>query len=269
MLARTPAFARAYFDTFVWPRLHAGSRGAHHSTSELPESRDVALIVPRLVDGRFKNESAFGEQRVIQNPAEGLQSDQSFSDVFVAVHARTERYLRIVHVNYGHSSEANCPVNVAQRDLQTFLGVDTPPSGERVRRVNTHAERQVRARVENRLQLLKPRAERTSLARGVFQQYPQIAELQSSRCLLNSKSNCRDGGFDAGAQPAARMNDQEVRAEGQGSYNFLMECLYRAGAQHRIWRGQIDQVVAVDHQGAELQFLSTVAEPRGIRLGDP
>ena len=64
------------------------------------------------------------------------------------------------------------------------------------------------------------------------------------------------------------MHDQKVRSQRHGTHNFVMEGLHRARAQHWLDRGQINQVIRMNHQRPQPQFFPSGLERRRIHLGD-
>ena len=112
----------------------------------------------------------------------------------------------------------------------------------------------------------KFRADRTSVSRGVFKKNLQIAGPRASRRLSQAQCNRRNRALHSPTHAATRMQHQVIRAKRRGPHNFLMECLHRPGSQHAIWRGQINQIIAVDDQRPQPQFLPSRPKSRRVRL---
>src|SRR5580658_7053406 len=136
MLGSNSFSARDWLDAPFWARLHPRSPGAHHASSQSPQSGHVSLIVARLIDRRFEDERALRQQRMIQNPAERRKPDLALSDVLVPVHARAHRHLRVVYVHHENAIEPYNAIHIAQRGEQTLLGMNAPAGGKNMCRVN-------------------------------------------------------------------------------------------------------------------------------------
>jgi hypothetical protein len=64
------------------------------------------------------------------------------------------------------------------------------------------------------------------------------------------------------------MRDEVIGAQGNGAHELLVKRLHGARAQNRVRRREIDQVIIVDDQRTETQFLAPGAEARGFGLRD-
>src|SRR4029077_13381870 len=142
-------------------RLHAVARagGWNFAPEQFPQGRDIAAVVAGLVNRRFEDERAPGEQSMIQYPAERLEADLPFSNVLVAVHTRAKGRLRIVHVHDKNAINAHRPVNGLERGFEPCDGAQIPAGCKSVGGINANAERKVRASVEDALQLFEARAD--------------------------------------------------------------------------------------------------------------
>ena len=105
-----------------------------------------------------------------QDAPKRLQADIALADVLVPIHARTERRLRIVHVQHGNALEPHGAIERRNRLRKPRFGVDFVAGFEGMRRVQTNSQRQIRRGVEDRSQLLEARAHRRAHARSVFEQ---------------------------------------------------------------------------------------------------
>ncbi len=137
-----------------------------------------------------------------------------------------------------------------------------------MRRINTNAERQVPASIHDSAQFLEFRADRGALSRRIFEQELQIAELQSASGLAEP---LRDGGnglvyADGPRRSSPGWTHQIIGPQRHGAHQFLMKCLHRPGTQHRVGGREIDQIIVVNHQRTEPQFLAAGAKARGVRL---
>src|SRR5580658_7836873 len=85
----------------------------HAQTRELPDGAHVPAVVTRLIDGRLQDESASGksggtasaEPRMRKDAAKRFEADLAAPDVFVPIHARAQRRLRVIDVHDGHAPE--------------------------------------------------------------------------------------------------------------------------------------------------------------------
>src|SRR5712671_6980303 len=64
------------------------------------------------------------------------------------------------------------------------------------------------------------------------------------------------------------MQNDEIGAEGDAANEFIVKCLNRAGTQHGLLRGQIDQVIGVDDQRAEAESFAARAKGSAVYFGD-
>jgi len=85
---------------------------------ELPKGADVAPVVARFINRRFKNKWAAREKRMIQDAVKSFEADFAFANVLVAVGMRVERSLRIVRVDDEDGVESNGSVNFLERPLE-------------------------------------------------------------------------------------------------------------------------------------------------------
>ena len=249
-------------------RFHAVAGGDYFAAEKFPESSDVAAIVARLIDGRFENEGAAGKKRVIQDAAEGFEADFALTDMFVTIHARTVMGFRIVDVDDVYAIEADSAINRLQRGFESFGSAQIPSGRESMRGINANAEGKIGCRVQDGAQLFEARADGSSLPGRIFQQDFQVAEFQAARGLFQALRDGADGGGGRAFAAAAGMGDQIISAEGDGANEFLVKSLHGAGTQNRVWRREIDQVIIVDDQRAEAEFLAASAEARGFGFGD-
>ena len=72
----------------------------------------------------------------------------------------------------------------------------------------------------------------------------------------------------SGLAACAGMHHQEVGTQRHGTDNFIMEGLNRARLQHALRRRQIDQIICVNHQRAEFQFITPRAKRLRIHFGN-
>ncbi len=155
-----------------------------------------------------------------------------------------------------------------KRRFEPFGAANIVAGGKHVRGINANADIQITAAFEDRFHLFELPAERRSLPRGIFEQNFQIAELQAAQRLPQTLDDCAHGRVAVAFAAASRMDHEIVRAESERSHNFLVKCLHGARPQNGIGRGQIDQVVSVDDERPERQFLAAIAESRRVRFGD-
>ena len=202
---------------------------------------------------------------MIEYPPERFETDPAFADMFMPVHTRAQRRLRIVHVNHGDPVESNRAANILQRGLQALSRAQIPPGGKQVGRIDADAQRQFRACVDDSLQLFEARPHRGALPRRILEKQLQIAELQSSRRLLQPLRDRSDCLVHAAIRTAtSRVRHQIVRAEGNRAHKLLMEGLHGSGAQHGIRGREVDQVIVVNGERTQCEFFSPLSKPRGI-----
>src|SRR5260370_31252798 len=150
-------------------RLHAVARRGYHATEKFPQSCHVAAIVAWLIDRCFENKGAPGEERVIQNAAEGVEADFALADMLVTVHARTVMCFPVVDVTYVHAIKAHGAVNRPQRGFQALGGAQVPACSESVGGIDADAERKLGRCLENGAPFFEARADGRALTGGVFQ----------------------------------------------------------------------------------------------------
>ena len=116
---------------------------------------------------------------------------------------------------------------------------------------------------------LKPRADRRSHSRGVFNQNLQSAHRHALRGLLHGLDYGRNRLNCAPLAPRAWMHHQKIRSQRHGSHDLIVESLDRPSSQHRLPGGQIDQIIRVNHQWPQPQVLPSRTKCGGIQFRDP
>ena len=86
---------------------------------------------------------------MIQNSAKRFDADFSFANVFVAVEARAQRRLRIVHMHNEHAFEAHRLRDFRERAVESGRTAQIMPHGEEVSRVHADAQRKLGTLIEN------------------------------------------------------------------------------------------------------------------------
>src|ERR1700738_4782528 len=119
-----------------------------------------------------------GQFRMTRNTAQSFAADVAFANVPMTIDPRIVRRARIVEMNGTHVSQSNRAANCFQRRFQSICFANVVTGGERMRRINAHAEGKFRAGIHDRAQMFKTMPDALALAGGVFQQNSQPAKLQ-------------------------------------------------------------------------------------------
>ena len=172
---------------------------------QIPHRAHVAAVVARLVDRRFQDETRARQRPPGHRPPTScgcvrtrpkrLKADVALADVFVPIHARTERRLGVIDVNDGNTQRPTVRSSAAIVCDKPRFGMDFVAACEGMRRVETNSQRQIRHGVENRSQLLEARTKRRAHARSIFQQQPQpaVARIVKGAAQANAARGLADG----------------------------------------------------------------------------
>ncbi len=189
--------------------------------------------------------------------------------MLVAIDAGAKRRLRIIHVNQAHAIQPDGAVDIRERFFSPASVRISQPAAKRCAvSIQTPSGKSRQA---------------SMMARSSVNCEPMEVPCPA---IFSSKS-CRSPSFSPRAAwrspcamaemawststvraAAAGMDDQVIGAQGHGAHQFVMKRLHRPGTQNRVGGREIDQIIVVDHQRAELQFLAAGSEARGVRLRD-
>src|SRR5437899_385234 len=100
-------------------------------------------------------------------------TDVPFANVPVPIDARVEWRFRIVEMNRADVSQPDCPANYFDRRFESAWFANVITSGERMRRVYAHTERQLRTRLHDRAQMFEAMADAFALAGRIFEENAQ------------------------------------------------------------------------------------------------
>src|SRR5262249_43238884 len=115
-----------------------------------------------------------------------------------------------------------------------------------VRRVEANAERKLGASFHDGAQMFKPMPDAFSLARSVFKQNTQAAQIEIFASEFQSAGAPFYAIRFAGATRAARMDHEIINAKQNGALNFLPKRSSRFLEQHVVGCGQVDQIVSMN-----------------------
>src|SRR5713101_2500012 len=108
-------------------------------------------------------------------------------------------------MNRAHVSQSHRASNDLQRRLQSICFANVITSGERVRRVDAHAQWKFRTCIHNRAQMFEAMANTFTLSRGVLQQNPQSTKPQAFAGELKTERADFDRVCLAGTARTTRM----------------------------------------------------------------
>lgn len=239
-----------------------GTDTARSYADETPEGFDVSTVVAGAIDGRFENERAASEPRMIQNAAKRIAADLAFADVLVTIKMRAEGGFGIVRVNDMDARETHGSLDFGKRAFETFGCAQIMTGGEKMRGIDANTEREFETLVDDALDFGEARADGSSLPGCVFQQDTQISKIHAARGLPQSVGDGGDRRGHRSAFAAAGMRHQEIGAESDGANDFFMKGLDRTDAKNAIRRSEIDQIIVVNDERAKLQFLTASTEAK-------
>jgi hypothetical protein len=81
----------------------------------------IPAVIARLVNWCFRDESRMCQPRIIQQPAEWLNSNRALSDVLMAVQLRAPRGFGIIAMPDPNVLQTNCAVELSQCFAKTLL----------------------------------------------------------------------------------------------------------------------------------------------------
>jgi len=253
-----------------------GGRGLVFEAGEFPEGGYVAAVVAGIVDRSFGEEGAAGqafgrrgaEAGMGQETAKGFGADFAVADVIVAIDAAAERNFGVVNVEDRNVFEPDDAIGELERGDQAGFALDVVAGGEEMRGIQAGADLQALQRVEHLAEFFEARAEGGAHARGVFEQDANRAGRQIFGGLLDGIDREAQGLVGLAFAARAGMHDYEVGAEGHAANEFVVKGLDGASAQHGLLGGEVDQIIGVNDQRAEGEFLAAGAESGGFDFRD-
>src|SRR5690349_9925542 len=129
---------------------------------------------------------------MLGDAAQGFGADVAFADVPVTVDAGVVNGARIVEVNGANALQTDCLLNSLQQRIEPVRVANVVTSGERVRRVETNPERQLRTRVHDLAEMFEAVTDAVALSGGVFEQDAQRTEFQTLARDLQARCTQRD-----------------------------------------------------------------------------
>ena len=170
--------------------------------------------------------AAVRSPRIVQQPAEGLQTDASLPDMLVPVELRAACGLGVVAVPDVNVLQAHGAIELVKCLGEALLADDVVSRDMGVTGVDAGAGRHAAFQQIKQLgHLLEVAAERELRTRRVFDQDAQVARLQveSIGGLLDCERRALQAFFPAAAAKRSRMQDQEIGAQAPGLARFLPE----------------------------------------------
>src|ERR1017187_2638921 len=224
---------------------------------------EIAAVVAFDLHGRFGNESLAAQFGIRQKAAKGLGADVALADLGVAIHAGAQRRFGIVGVKDVDMVEIQNALRLAESGAQAGHGGDVETRGEQVAGVQAVPDREIApaaCQIADGSQFLKAAAHRGAAAGGVLQQNRDAAPCESVGRLAQAPGTSGDSLFQCLAFVAAGVDYQKLRSEDGRALQFPAEGLNGFGANRRVPRGQVDQVVDVAHQRVDVMPPADVAE---------
>src|SRR5690349_1528489 len=107
---------------------------------------------------------------MLGDATQGVEADMSFADVPVTIDTRVVDGARVVEVNRAYVLQPDGFLHALQQRFKTVCFANVVTGGERVRRVEADAERQLRTRVHDLAEMFEAMADAFALTGGVFEQ---------------------------------------------------------------------------------------------------
>ena len=184
-----------------------------------------------------------------EDAAEGIGANVTLAYVGVAIHMRGPGELTVVGMNHVHVGETEQGFGTAQGIAKAGLRDDIETRGQQMTGIEAVADREIgklAGEIADRLKFLQATAQVASGARGIFQEDSDLVGGQTLRRVTQSKDEGGDALFDGRAPVTSGMQDEILSANRVGAFQFPAEGTDRLAPNHRIERGQVDQVVDVD-----------------------
>src|SRR6185369_16835794 len=156
-----------------------------------------------------------------RDATQGFGADVAFADVPVAIDARIVHGARVVKMNRVHVPRLHCLLYTLEQRFESVFLADVVTGGERMGRVETNAERQLRASAHERFEVFEAMTDAIALSRRVFQKNFQLAEPQTLARNLQARRAQRDAVRLAGATSTTGMDHKIIDAEQQRPLDFL------------------------------------------------
>jgi len=226
------------------------------------EGGDVAGLVAGVVDGSFGDEGAVGESRIVQQAAEGRCADGSFADVLMAVELGTECGLGIVAVPDLDGVEADGCANLLHGVGIASLGDDVVSGDVDVAGVEADGDGGVGAEAFHQLgDLLQLATEGELRSGGVLDEDVEVGtgEVDTGDGTLDGLCGQVQALVSGKALPTAGMEDEELRAKGQGALDLSAKGCDGVGAHGLRLAADVDEIAGVDGNGANAELGAQLA----------
>ena len=196
---------------------------------------------------------------MVQEAAEAFQADVPKADVLVAVEAGAEGGAGIVGVNEVDVGEAEQLVGAAEGGAEAGRAGDIEAGGEEVAGVEAEADGEFGERageIADGPELFKAAAELTAGAGGVFEEDGETGGGEAAGGVAEAEGKGGDALLDGLAAVAAGVDNQVLGADGGGALDLGAEAGDGAGADEGIEGGEVDEIVDVDGERAEVVALA-------------
>jgi len=179
-------------------------------------------------------------------------ADLAFTDVLVAIEVRAERAFGIIGVDDFDLIEAEDFVG-RRYGLGETRGVDdVEAGGEEVAGVEAVGDGEVclaGREVADHAEFFEAPADLVAAADGVFEQHGEAGSREAGGGFSETEGEGGEALFEGLAFEVAGVKDEVVGGDGIGAVEFAAEGGDGFGADFRIERGEVDQVVGVDDKG--------------------
>lgn len=206
-----------------------------------------------------------------QNAAEAFEADVAASDVLVAIGMRTEGGAGIVGVDEVEVRKAEGLFGTLKGGAEPGGGGDVEAGGEEMAGVEAEAGGdvdEVVGELAEGLELFEFAAEVGAGAGGVFEKDGEVARAEAVDGVAEGEDDGGDALFDGLVAIAAGVDDEVFGADGGGAFDFGAEAGDGFGADDGVERGEVDEVVDVDGEGAEVvAFAGGAEEPDLVGVG--
>ena len=217
----------------------------------------IALLVAGLVDRSFGDEGAVVETRIVEQPAERIESHGSLPDVLVAIELGTARGFGIVAVPDTDSFEGDGRSNLLHRFGVAFGGDQVVAGNVGVAGVEADGDGRMVLEARDKFgDLLEAAAQRELRAGCVLNQDMEASSLprQAVDGALDGVG-CKLEAFVARQPlPGAGMQDKIFGAEDQRALDFAAKRRDALLADLGGLAADVHQVAGVDDQRADVEF---------------
>ncbi len=227
------------------------------------------------IDRRFENEGFISQFLVGQNAGEACFSDLAFADVFVPIQMRTQRSFGIVGVEDLDLVEPEYAVGCGYCCFQTGGGGDIEARGQKMAGIKAIGDREASfagRQIPDHSDFFETLTDPGAASYCVFEKHGQAGGTESRGGFGEAQCERRKTLFERLVFIVTRMEDKIVCADGFGAVKFATEGCDRLLSYLWIERGQVDEVIGVDHERREIQPLAggfEAADIVWIRRGSP